>query len=69
MIIKYCNKCAYHEVVEIEKVNQSRCGKENCLSLYTKCVTEEALRQFLKNDKRNIREVTHSALEICYEFV
>ena len=68
MVLFYCSGCKYLEKVGMKGEDHSRCQKENCLSIYTKCVSEEALRQFIHNDKNgsNRRRAT-SALEICYQ--
>jgi len=49
MILKCCSGCEYHGVVEIERgIMESRCGRENCFSRYSKCVLNKALEKFLK---------------------
>ena len=67
MVLSYCNGCKYLEKVEINGENHSRCQKENCLSVYTKCVSEEAVRQFIHNDQMDSNRWVTSALEICYQ--
>ena len=66
MILSHCSECKYHHKVEIEDEIHSRCLRENCLTMYTKCFTEEAIRQFIKKNMDKERDRTHPALEICY---
>lgn len=66
MTLSYCNGCVHHGTVEIQQENHSRCEKENCLSVYAKCVSEEAIRQFINNNGVRRNQWTNSALEICY---
>jgi hypothetical protein len=67
MLVSYCRECKYHEISDVEGDEHSKCNKENCLSVYTKCLTEEAVKQFLQRDKLDLGRVAESALEICYE--
>ena len=69
MLLSYCRGCEYHEIIEKRGYKYSKCNKENCLSVYTKCLTEEAVRQFLLRDKEQGTVKSHPALEICYEAV
>ena len=66
MILSYCKKCEHHVQVEIASVTHSRCLKENCLSVYAKCFTEEAVRQFIRKNTDKKYDPPDSALEICY---
>ena len=66
MILLYCKICDYHEAVVIYGTEHSRCLKENCLSVYTKCLTEEAVRRFIHENKYENIEKLKSALEVCY---
>ena len=59
MLLNYCQGCRYHEIGIIDGDGQSKCTKENCLAVYTKCVTEEAVKQFLQNDRR--KEIANPA--------
>ena len=69
MVLQYCTKCSYHELTEINAREHSKCGKENCLSMYAKCINEEAVRQFIqKNELDRIKPPT-SALDICYSSI
>jgi hypothetical protein len=67
MILSYCRGCEQHEIVQVEDFNYSKCLKEKCLSVYTRCVADEAVKQFLQRDKLNAAKRAESALEICYE--
>ena len=69
MILKYCMKCSYHELTEINAQEYSRCGKENCLSIYAKCITEEAVRQFIHRNEPYRIEAPTSALDILYSSI
>ena len=69
MLLNYCQGCRYHEIEIIDADEQSKCTKENCLAVFTKCVTEEAVRQFLQNDRLNMTEIASSAPEICCESI
>jgi hypothetical protein len=69
MVLQCCERCDYHELTEISAEEHSKCGKENCLSIYAKCVTEEAVRQFIyRNEPGRIEQPT-SALDICYSSI
>lgn len=66
MILSYCRACEYHETVQIDGKLQSRCQKESCLSIYTNCIAEEAVRKFIsRNDQEHLYK-SKSALEMCY---
>ena len=66
MILTYCIKCEFHERVDIDNKLYSKCGKENCLSIYSNCIRVTAIKKFiLENDMDNIKDRS-SALEICY---
>jgi hypothetical protein len=69
MIFSYCNGCRYHETVEIDGSKHSRCLKENCLAVYTKCLTEGAVKQLIARDRDGAAEAKQSALEVCYPSV
>jgi len=47
MILGTCAKCDDHEV----RSDRSYCKKESCYSEISKCITVEALRLFLKQDR------------------
>jgi hypothetical protein len=69
MILTYCIKCELHERVDIDNKLYSKCGKENCLSIYSNCIRVAAIKKFiLENDKANIKDRS-SALELCYPVV
>jgi hypothetical protein len=67
MILFYCQRCEQHEIVHVEGFKYSKCLKEKCLSVYTKCVADEAVKQFLQRDRHSAAGRAESALEICYE--
>jgi hypothetical protein len=69
MILSYCQRCEQHVIVQVEDFKYSKCQKEKCLSVYTKCVADEAVKQFLQRDGHNAARKAESALEICYEKV
>ena len=66
MIVSYCKHCEHHEIVLIEECEHSRCLKENCLCIYTKCLTEAAVGKFICEDQSKTSKRLTSALEICY---
>ena len=66
MLLSYCSECNHLETVEIKEESHSKCRKENCLAIYTKCISEEAIKQFVSNDQLGSNKWTTSALEICY---
>ncbi len=66
MILSYCKHCAHHSTVEIEDQTHSRCLKENCLVIYSKCLTEKAVEKFLRENDDHKKELENSALDICY---
>ena len=68
-ILTYCIKCEFHERVDIDNKLYSKCGKENCLSIYSNCISVAAIKKFiLENDMANIKDRS-SALELCYPVV
>ena len=66
MILIHCMKCGYHEEVEVDGVSYSRCRKENCLSIYSDCVANAAMRQFIDQNRITPLDRTETALELCY---
>ena len=66
MILSYCKHCEHHSTVEIEGQMHSRCLKENCLVIYSKCFTEKAVKKFLRENEDQKKEFGNSALDICY---
>ena len=66
MILAYCIHCQFHERVDIDSKPYSKCGKENCLSMYSNCVRVAAIKKFiLENDLDTIKDPP-SAMELCY---
>ena len=66
MILTCCSTCEYHEEFEIDCKFYSRCQKENCLSMYSNCVTHRAVRKFVSQNTLDQTAEPSSALEICY---
>jgi hypothetical protein len=66
VILSYCKHCEHHSTVEIEGHMHSRCLKENCLVIYSRCLTEKAVEKFLREDEEHKKELGNSALDICY---
>jgi hypothetical protein len=66
MILAHCVKCEFHERVEIDKKLYSKCGKENCLAMYSNCVRVTAVNKFVSENDLDKAENRSSALEICY---
>ena len=66
MILSYCKHCEHHSTVEIEGHMRSRCLKENCLVIYSKCLTEKAVEKLLRENEDHKKELVNSALDICY---
>jgi hypothetical protein len=66
MILACCSTCEYHEKVEIDRTQYSKCQKENCLSMYSNCVTHAAVKRFISQNTLDHTEEPASALEICY---
>jgi len=66
MILACCAICEHHEKVEIDCKLHSKCQKENCLSRYSNCVRDEAVKRFIRQNKLDVKEEPSSALEICY---
>ena len=66
MILSYCKHCEHHSTVEIEGQMHSRCLKENCLVVYSRCLTQSAVERFLQENDDYKTELENSALDICY---
>jgi len=66
MILACCAICEYHEKVEIDFKVHSKCQKENCLSMYSNCVRNAAVKKFICQNTLDHTEGPSSALEICY---
>ena len=50
MIIKACLTCKYHTIRLEGEEQTSHCGRENCWSRFSKCITLKALEKFLKEE-------------------
>ncbi len=66
MILSYCKHCEHHSTLEIDGHIHSRCLKENCLVIYSKCLTEKAVEKLLRENEDHKKELENSALDICY---
>jgi hypothetical protein len=66
MILVHCLKCGYHEESTTEGEAVSRCRKENCLSMYSDCVANAAMSQFIEGNRLPALERGETALELCY---
>ena len=66
MILVHCVKCGFHEEVVIDRGVFSRCRKENCLSMYSDCVADAAMSQFIEGNRLPALERGETALELCY---
>ena len=66
MLLVYCSKCEHHEKVELNHKSHSRCLKENCLSIYSNCLTQAAVKKFIADNNFDDRKMRDSALEMCY---
>ena len=66
MILACCSTCECHEKVEIDRTLYSKCQKENCLSIYSNCITHKAVKRFVSQNTLDPTEESSSALEICY---
>jgi hypothetical protein len=51
MTLSHCRECTHHEIVGCNQEKYSKCRKENCLAIHTKCIEQAAIRQFIHNDK------------------
>jgi len=69
MILGYCVQCEFHEKVAIDGKVYSKCGKENCLSMYSNCLRVTAINKFILENDLDTRKDQSSALEICYPTV
>ncbi len=66
MILIHCVKCRYHEEVKVNGASDSRCRKENCLSMYSHCITKAAMKQFIDRNRLVPLDRTETALDLCY---
>ena len=66
MILAHCLKCGFHEKVEMDQKLYSKCGKENCLAMYSNCVRVTAVNKFVSDNDLDKAKNRSSALEICY---
>ncbi len=66
MVLAYCKRCSFHELTRISGEEYSKCCKENCLSIYAKCLMDVALRQFICRNELGSIDRSTSALDICY---
>ena len=66
MVLAHCLKCRYHKILTTEGEAVSRCRKENCLSVYSHCVANAAMSQFIEGNRLPALERGETALELCY---
>ena len=66
MRLTHCLKCKYHQEVKVDGTPFSPCTKENCLAIYSDCITEVAMVHFLEQNRLPHLRKTDSALEVCY---
>lgn len=53
MVIKFCNRCAFHEIKKGEEGEFSYCSRENCYSQFSKCLNKHALKLFLEKESKS----------------
>jgi len=51
MIIRSCLDCKFHKIRHGEEYQSSYCGKEGCWAVYTNCITQKAVEQFLNEER------------------
>ncbi len=61
MILKICNKCAFHETKGTDVEEFSFCSRENCYSQFSKCISKHALKLFLENQSEPNKKQEHGA--------
>jgi hypothetical protein len=66
MILSCCKYCEYHSIIKIDGHVHSRCLKENCLVIYSKCFTDKAVKKFLRENDDHKKKLENAALDICY---
>ena len=49
MVLKYCFSCKFHQV-KPEAEEYSYCARENCYSVFSKCISRQALSCFLEQE-------------------
>ena len=69
MILTHCLKCEYHSEAKIDDELHSKCNNENCLSIYSNCIRNAALNEFVSQNKVDRTEEHSFALEICNPLV
>ena len=52
MLIRACFDCEFHKIKQEERAQMSYCGKDNCWSAYSDCITLKALDRFLKDESQ-----------------
>ena len=66
MLLKPCIDCQSHEVRH-QSAPLSYCRKENCFSEHSRCITNKALRQFLRENRVRGPGNRSLALDILYQ--
>ena len=51
MILRICRDCEHHEVQWDENEKMGHCSKENMWSIYTKCISNLALAEFIERER------------------
>ncbi|HDM76503.1 MAG TPA: hypothetical protein ENG51_08540 [Deltaproteobacteria bacterium] len=66
MVLKVCMNCPFHEITQnVDNQSVSFCGKENCYSVYSRCIGQKALEDFLRKNGVPMG-LRRSALDLCY---
>jgi len=66
MVLKVCVHCPFHEIGRnAESESISFCGKENCYSIYSRCISYKALEEFVQKNGIPV-DMKRSALDLCY---
>jgi hypothetical protein len=65
MLLKPCLDCRHHEI-RYESRAVSYCTKENCFSSHSRCISQKALRQYIKDNQVQGPLKTSESLEILY---
>ena len=68
MTLLYCNGCKHLKSIEESGKNHSWCRKEDRRSIDSECISEKAMRQFIRNDKLGKSKHLTPAIEMfCYQ--
>ncbi len=50
MVLRSCLNCKFHEIRDAENGKKSSCRREKCWSVFSKCIANRALEEFLNQD-------------------